>query len=331
VTVLVLLLVRGSIALLVTQAVTALDAILFTGLYARFAGRLPSVHARAPSRGSRLVATALATVAGAGATSSALLLAGTVGPGAAIEVHAHRGSLAHGPENSLPAFEGAIAAGADAVETDVQLTRDGTLILVHDADLRRVAGLSIRAADLTAERLATLRLPGSGERIVTLAELLEVSRGRIRVNIELKRYRDSPPGLVPAVVRAVRSAEMEGEVVVQSFEVSQLRETAEALPGVPVGLLISVPAASPFDVGVDFLSMEQSRIDRGFVQRSHAAGKQVFGWTLRTEPAMRRLVEAGVDGLIAHDVATAIRVRDEWLEANPEERILRQLRAIVVS
>lgn len=325
-----LVLMRSALALAATWAVSLLDAALFTRLYRRRAGVAGAAALRArparaaPHAGRRasalLVAAGVAGLATAGGGLGAALE--LVADDRGFTVHAHRGTVGpSAPENSIAAFEAAARLGADYVETDVQLTRDGTLVLAHDADLARVAGVPRRVASLRADEVARIRLRG-GAPLATLPQALAAMKGRAGINIELKRYAESPPGLVTAVVGAVRAAGMEEAVVIQSFERAHLDELAGLAPTIPAGFLMSVPAGSPFALGADFLSVERRRIDRRFVARTHQSGKLLFAWTVSSEADVRRMLELGVDGVITDDVATAVRARDAWAALDARARTL---------
>lgn len=325
-----LLLFRSVLALAATWGASLLDAMLFTGLYRRRADvhdipveKAPVADRQAPAL---LVAAGVAGLAAAGGgLDLALDLAES---DSAIEVHAHRGTVGPAPENSIAAFEAAAALGADYVETDVQLTRDGTLVLTHDADLARVAGVSRRVADLTAAEVAGIRLHG-GAPLATLPQALSAMKGRAGINIELKRYRDSPPGLVQAVVVAVKAAGMEDKVVIQSFEREQLDEVARLAPDIPLGFLMSVPAGAPHRLGVDFLSVERRRINGRFVATAHRSGKRILAWTVSNEADMQQMFRLGIDGLITDDVATAVRMRDAWIALDPRRRTVDRMQMLL--
>lgn len=139
-------------------------------------------------------------------------------------VQAHRGNHEYAPENSLRAFEAAIAVGADIVELDVRQTRDGVLMVMHDADVRRTTTGSGAVSELLASDIAALRLRGPGggvmqDYVPTFAQALKTLRGRILVTVDIK---DSQPGIVPAVVAAVHQAGMARRVIYYSDELANL-------------------------------------------------------------------------------------------------------------
>src|SRR5262249_23806418 len=111
-----------------------------------------------------------------------------------VQVTAHRGHSRAAPENTLSAIRKAIASGADYAEVDVQQTADGVVVLLHDSDLKRWAGDPRRVGELPFDEVRKLDVGNwfgpafVGERVPTLAEVIGLYRGRIKLNVELKVY-----------------------------------------------------------------------------------------------------------------------------------------------
>jgi glycerophosphoryl diester phosphodiesterase len=134
------------------------------------------------------------------------------------------------PENSRSAFVAAAEAGY-GVELDVRLTLDGMPVVVHDADLERATGSDLRVGEITAERLATLRLVATDERVPTLPQALGAVAGRVPVMVELKSLRMGT-GRIEPVVAAVLDA-YEGPVCVAGFNPRSLQWFRRHRPSVP--------------------------------------------------------------------------------------------------
>src|SRR5699024_602514 len=152
---------------------------------------------------------------------------------------AHRGGAGlpanAGIENSLQAVRNAVDLGYTYIETDVQATADGVALVLHDADLSRVAGRAVQVGELTAADARDRRLSG-GESIPTLAELLEEFPG-LRLNIDLKS-----DAVVDPAVRASRRAGAVGRVVLAAFSHRRLKRVRAVLPNVAT-------SASPLEIG----------------------------------------------------------------------------------
>ncbi len=155
-------------------------------------------------------------------------------------ITAHRGAKAAAPENTLAAFKAAIDAGADYVELDVQRSRDGEVVVMHDADFMRMGDDPRRVADLTAAEIATIDIGRkygpqfAGERAPTLEQVIDLARGRIRINIELK-YNVPDPGLAPAVVDLLRREDFIDQVVITSLDYAALKQVKSLEPRLETG------------------------------------------------------------------------------------------------
>lgn len=251
---------------------------------------------------------------------------------------AHRGASADVAENTLAAIRRAIAHEADLVELDVQRTRDGELVLMHDSTLVRTTDVRKvfptrgpwRVADFTYDELTRLdagswRSPElAGERIPTLAEAIEVIRpSRAGLLLELK----SPelyPGIVSDVVGTMREARgyvdeavPRGRLVVQSFSYAAMKDHKTQQPSVPVGLL-GAPSRANLPVlatWADQVNPSHFSVDKGYVDHVHRLGMACLVWTVNRGPAMRRAVRMGVDGIITNRPDALGRVLAEHVHA----------------
>ena len=236
---------------------------------------------------------------------------------------AHRGASAQVAENTLAAMRRAIALDSDLVEVDVQRTRDGALVLMHDTTLVRTTNVKRvfpgrgpwRVADFSYDELMRLDAGGwkspdhAGERIPTLAEAVEVvRRSRTGLLLELKapgRY----PGLVSDVVAALWGipgyldpAVAARRLAVQSFDVAAMKDHKTQLPAVPVGLLgtpppVNLPALASW---ADQVNPSHVAVNEGYVDHVHSLGMECFVWTVNGRPAMRRAIRMGADGIITN-------------------------------
>jgi glycerophosphoryl diester phosphodiesterase len=244
-----------------------------------------------------------------------------------FSVTAHRAGYSIGSENTLAALEASIEAGADYVEIDVQTTADGVVVVVHDADLMRVAGVPLRVDSVAYAEIAGLvqgadaSIPEAERRIATLAQFLERSKGRVKVNIELK-YHGPDPRLVPQVVSLVRAHAMEDEVCVMSFDLHALRHVQRLAPELSAGYLMSVPVGDPARLPVDFLAVSRRIAKEPFITQAHRRGKDVHVWQIHTASEMLTAVQRGADNLITGDPALAIQLRDELQRLTAHERLL---------
>jgi glycerophosphoryl diester phosphodiesterase len=158
-----------------------------------------------------------------------------------MEFVAHRGACFDAPENSLEAFEKAIEQGADRVEFDVQITRDGHAVVCHDSSLERTAGPALEIEFATLEELRAHPLP-NGQPLPTLKETLEVLRGRAEIDLEIKT---SLPGAAKQIVADLRDVGMGEDPLVTAFDHSMLKAVRIAGFSGRTGLLIGSKSLNP--------------------------------------------------------------------------------------
>lgn len=238
------------------------------------------------------------------------------------QITAHRGSSRTAPENTLAAMEAAIDELADSAELDVQLTSDGVVVLGHDASLKRVAGVNRAIGSMTLAELANLDVGSwfsaeyAGERIPTLEEVLELCKGKLELNIELKNIGKNSD-LPHKVVELIRDHGMEEQCVITSTSLNYLKDVKEQDPQIQTGYIISAAYGNFYsNEAVDFISVRSSFVDTRLVENVHEQGKGVYAWTVNTKSEMERLAMLGVDGIITDQpvLAREIIYREEATE-----------------
>lgn len=265
------------------------------------------------------------------ATAASLLALSSIRDERTISIHAHRGVSTRAPENSLAAARAAIDTGADYIETDVQLSKDGVLVIAHDSDFSRLGGVAKKVWDLTYDEIRAIPIGGHSapefreEITPTLDALLAEAKGRIKLNIELKYYGGNQPGLTQKVVDAVRKHGMLDQVVIQCLEYQPLLEVHRLAPNVPIGYLLSFNAREPSRLDVNFLSVQQSRLDHRFIRRAHRRGQQVFAWTVDAPNEMERLFDLGIDGIITDQSVLARTTLNKYRDRPAPERTLHRV------
>lgn len=220
----------------------------------------------------------------------------TQSPRARPEAISHRGAHESLPENSIPAFEEAIARGADAIELDVHATRDGLVVVHHDETLH--SARKPRIADLTANELKRFPL-AEGVEVPSLAALFAVIGQRAFVYIEIKA-RD----IEPLVVRCIRDAG--AMCAVHSFDHRIAKNVKALFPAIPTGVLEVArhvdPVAAVVAAGARDLWQEASFIDQDLVVRAHTARARVIAWTSDAPDQWKTLTEMGVDGICTNRI-----------------------------
>ncbi len=251
-------------------------------------------------------------------------------------VTAHRAGADKAPENTLAALRQAIADGADFAEIDVQTTHDGELVILHDGDLKRLAGDARRVEELSLAELRSLdigRWKGAafaGEHVATLGEMVAVAKGRIRLNVELKYNRDDPT-LAPLVVELLRSEGFLDQCIITSIEYSAVKDAKRLAPEVQVGLIVTKMVGDPVALDADFLSMNQDAVSAKLIDRAHAHGKQIHVWTVNDHDSLVRMIELGVDSLITDLPAAAVELRQSRARLTSPEKLVLWLRSLCLT
>jgi glycerophosphoryl diester phosphodiesterase len=230
-------------------------------------------------------------------------------------VIAHRGASATAPENTLAAFILAGEQGADAIELDVDLTRDGHAVVLHDAAIDRTTDGHGRVADLTLDEIrrsdagAWKAAEFKGERVPLLEEVFEAVGQRLLINVELKGIALRGAGLEERVAALVAKHDLIDRVMLSSFNPFALRRAKRINSHLACGLIyapdlpIFLRAAwlAPLIPGLNARHPHHSQVNQAVVGQFHARGLAVNVWTVNQAGIARAMTQAGVDGLIGDD------------------------------
>ena len=240
---------------------------------------------------------------------------------------AHRGASAHAPENTIAAFELGIDQGADGVEFDVQLARDGIAVVIHDTNLKRTAGRPENVADLTSEQLSEVdvgswfneRYPKrakaeyAGQTVPTLEGVLGLlENGSGPIYIELKCELSNYKPLAAAVCSMLRGSALLPRVIVKSFRLAAIPEIRCLLPEVRTAALFQPSiltvlrrrkhiVAIAREFGAHELSLHRSLATRKLTQLAADAGMPVTVWTVDDPKWLTRCRQRGIGTLITND------------------------------
>lgn len=252
-----------------------------------------------------------------------------IGP---LFVTAHRAGSYHTPENTLAALRSAIASGADAVEIDVQETADGTVVVLHDTDLRRVAGVPRSIWELRYDEIRDLDVGSwfdpafADERIPTLEDFARAARGQIKLNVELKENGHGVD-LAGRSLAAVRAAGLTNEeAAFSSLDVRLLMRIRALDPEAETGFILAAGVGNPLRLDVDFFALASRVATPGFIRALATADRGVHVWGVYGADAIAGAWLDGADTVIVDDPKLAIDVRT-WLEdLSPAELAVLRLR-----
>ena len=247
-----------------------------------------------------------------------VLAAAVPGTAAGPMVAAHRGGALLWPENSLLAYRNALGLGVDFLETDVHLTADGEVVVLHDPTLDRTttaqgAVRDVKLADLVGVRLKAADGIATSEHVPTLRELLDLMRpssARLLLEIKVGPGRQPYAGIEEKVLAQVRDAAFADRVVIMAFEDDTLRRVRTLDPRVRTVLLVSLRRAERATsarevvrwvaaVGANDLGIDHRALNAEIVAAARAARVRVAAWTVNEEADIRRVIGLGVDVVIS--------------------------------
>lgn len=223
-------------------------------------------------------------------------------------VMAHRGLSADAPENTLYAFSDAISVGADFIELDVQQTRDGVLVVMHDSNLKRTTGVNKDIWDVDYADIQNLDAGSwfdpayANARIPTLEETLQFVDKRAKLNIEIKPTKHGSDTLEQDVAELITRYQYTDACYVTSFSYGSLKKVKEANPEIRTGYLMSVAYGQFYSLKyADAFSLNKVFVTSQVVNAAHQQGKQIFAWTVNSMSEVRSLCNLHVDSIITDD------------------------------
>ena len=223
-------------------------------------------------------------------------------------VMAHRGLSADAPENTLYAFSDAISVGADFIELDVQQTRDGVLVVMHDSNLKRTTGVNKDIWDVDYADIQNLDAGSwfdpayANARIPTLEETLQFVDKRAKLDIEIKPTKHGSDTLEQDVAELITQYQYTDACYVTSFSYGSLKKVKEVNPEIHTGYLMSVAYGQFYSLKyADAFSLNKVFVTSQVVNAAHQQGKQIFAWTVNSMSEVRSLCNLHVDSIITDD------------------------------
>lgn len=219
---------------------------------------------------------------------------------------AHRGFSARFLENTLAAFQGALDIGADMIELDLQLTRDGRLVVIHDATTTRVSREKVRVRRTGLSRLQEVNLEG-GHQVPTLEEVLDLVGDGISLNLELKAK-----GTGTALARFLLKRGIPQGLLVSSYKAKEVEEFHRLLPQIPLARVytrISLEdLARDAKKGHYSVHVDHRHLGEKTIKGAHKLGLRVFTFTVDDPREMVEFFSLGIDGIFTNDPARALEV-----------------------
>jgi len=229
---------------------------------------------------------------------------------AALKKIAHRGASGAFPENTRLALSKAIAAGADMIEIDCQLSRDGHVVIFHDEKLRRTAAARGALRERTLAQLKQLDIGKwrgkafKGERILTLEEALETVAGDADLCLEFKSFGVAAPGLELKALFILSHYDYLERAILSSFDYRCLARLRELAPEATLGVIYGAgveedPFAAAEQLGARSLHVQKELASRDLLRRAWDQGLDIYVWTVNDLREMEAFAGLGVQGLIS--------------------------------
>ncbi|MCR8644909.1 glycerophosphodiester phosphodiesterase [Paenibacillus sp. N1-5-1-14] len=230
-------------------------------------------------------------------------------------IMAHRGDITMGVENSLEALQGAIDAKADYAEIDVQLTKDGQLAVIHDTNLKRLTGRNASVYELTMDELRELELSQGNftGRIHSLEDFIQKSKGKIKLNIEIKLHGSEQGDIVKMVVDLLRKYKVVEEYVVQSLDREVVKQVQDEEPAIKTGYIVFASTGMLSWVHADFIVLEEYMVTEEAISSAKMLNKPLYVWTVNDTSNIEKYYNMGADGIItdipdiAQDIVNQLR------------------------
>ena len=216
----------------------------------------------------------------------------------------HRGASAVALENTMPAFEAAVAAGADGIEFDVHLSRDGVPVIIHDETLTRTHGLRRRVVDLSADELREIGVP-------SLRQLFELMvQNDMLLCLEIK---GRSPELAALCCRLVDDFSFRERVIVECFDLEVIRTITTLKTAALFDSRINTNQRlidRGMEVGASVLALHHRLVTASLVEKAKAAGFEVIVWTVDSPAWVAQAKSLGIKALITNDPAMMIEASD---------------------
>lgn len=307
------------------------NSLLLLKVYLRCSGQTPVVFKELEPRNTGPLAWAFELVLILFAVAQLAYVAQSFESQDEVLTIAHRGASWDAPENSLSAIKAAIDQGADYIELDLQQTADGTLVILHDRDLLRIAGDPRSIWDVTYAELSAMDA-GSwfspaffAERVPTLEQAIELIRGRAQLYLEVKTAAQMP-SLVEDTVAELQRLDFVDQTLVVGLSSRMLEEIREREPRLRTGLLIHTAIGTFAAHNYEVLGLRDALLTASQLRAARDGGYNLHVWTVNSRNEMHRFLDMGVDGIITDVPEVLQEVIAERKELNATERLLLRMR-----
>ena len=220
-----------------------------------------------------------------------------------IETIAHRGYVAKGVENSIEALEGAAEVGADYVEFDIILTKDNKFVVMHDYNLKRLAGLNKRVQDMNFDEVVglTIKQGDYTSKIPSLEEFVNKAKElNMKLVIELKPHGAEPSNYIDILIDEIKRLKLENYKFM-SLNSKVMEELETKVPNLETGYVIPLQFGNFHHSNIDFFVIEDFSYRDRLVEQARKENKQVFVWTINDPALITKYLQSPADAIITDE------------------------------
>ena len=247
-------------------------------------------------------------------------------------IMAHRGYSSAAPENTIPAFQKAIDEEITAAELDVQMTKDGQIVVLHDSNLKRTTGVNKNIWEVTWDEIKDLDNGSffskkyAGTTIPTLDEVLKLCNNKLFLNIEIKRT-GHDDGITQKVIDIILENDFLGQCDITSQDYATIEEVKEINPDILTAYTSIIGIGQIYKLeAADIISIQETSATYKNIENLHNAGKRVFVWTVNEEETMEQLITLNVDAILTNDPKLCKSIIDRY--ASSAMNFIRRLKYV---
>ena len=231
-----------------------------------------------------------------------------------IKLIAHRGDVSKGVENSLEALEAAAKGKAAYAEMDILLTKDHQFVVLHDYNLKRLAGVDKDVKDMTLAEVQGLKIQQDGHtsHIPSFEEYVKRAKElKMKLLVELKPHGTEPENYVDLFVQKMRDLGIEKDYPAMSLDLSVMEKIEKKAPEIKTGYVIPIQFGRFENNLVDFFAIEDFSYQEELVTQAHEMKKELYVWTINDKQKLTKYLQQPIDGLITDELTEAQRLKKD--------------------
>ena len=231
-----------------------------------------------------------------------------------IKLIAHRGDVSKGVENSLEALEAAAKGKAAYAEMDILLTKDHQFVVLHDYNLKRLAGVDKDVKDMTLAEVQGLKIQQDGHtsHIPSFEEYVKRAKElKMKLLVELKPHGTEPENYVDLFVQKMRDLGIEKDYPAMSLDLSVMEKVEKKAPEIKTGYVIPIQFGRFENNLVDFFAIEDFSYQEELVTQAHEMKKELYVWTINDKQKLTKYLQQPIDGLITDELTEAQRLKKD--------------------